>query len=156
MHFWNKLSTAALMRLTILAAMDLLLGRVLGQWDIVLHPWIFLSVVTINLGLYAIMVYTGTLNRTLIGMMLGGLVATLGTLSLTGMAPPAFMIGGPFHGIGREVTSLLNRVLEAMPGQVNAGKPLRFRSEALNLIGYAVVDVVGLMVIVTGGGIARG
>src|SRR5436305_1661787 len=81
MHFWNKLTTAALMRLSILAALNLVLGRVVGRWDILLHPWFFLTIVTLNLGLYAIMVYTGSLNTTLIGMMLGGLAATLGTLA---------------------------------------------------------------------------
>lgn len=155
MHFWNKLSTAALMRLTILASLNLLLGRLVGRWDILLHPWFFLVVVTLNLGLYAIMVYTGTLNKTLIGMMLGGLVATLGTLAYTGMGPPAFMYDGPFREIGRLVESLLNRAIVAMPARVYAGSPLRLRYDWVSMIGYLVVDLAGLIVILVGGWLAR-
>src|SRR5207237_9901066 len=110
MHFWNKLSTAALMRLTILASLNLLLDRLVGRWDILLHPWFFLSIVTLNLGLYAVMVYSGTLNTTLIGMMLGGLAATLGTIAFAGMDATAFMFGGPFAQLGRWVESLLDYV----------------------------------------------
>jgi hypothetical protein len=90
MHFWNKLSTAALMRLTVLASLNLIMLRLVGRWDILLHPWFFLSMVTLDLGLYSVMVYSGTLNKTLIGMMLGGLAATLGTLVYTGMGASAF------------------------------------------------------------------
>ena len=114
MHFWNKLSTAALMRLTILASLNLLLGRLVGRWDILLHPWFFLIVVTLNLGLYAIMVYTGSLNKTLIGMMLGGLVATLTALAFGGMGPQAFMYRGPYQEFGRIAESGLNRALDVL------------------------------------------
>src|SRR4029077_2674494 len=111
MHFWNKLSTAALMRLTILASLNLLLVRAVGSLETLLHPWFFLIVVTLNLGLYAVMVYSGTLNTTLIGMMLAGLAATVGTLAYAGMDPTSFMYGGPFARIGRWVESLLDYVL---------------------------------------------
>ena len=50
MHFWNKLSTAALMRLTILASLNLLMGRLVARLDILLHPWLFLSIITLNPG----------------------------------------------------------------------------------------------------------
>src|SRR5437870_4756713 len=103
MHFWNKLSTAALMRLTILASLNLLLVRLVGSLQVLLHPWFFLIVVTLNLGLYAVMVYSGSLNTTLIGMMLGGLAATLGTLAFAGMDATAFMYGSPFAQLGRWV-----------------------------------------------------
>ena len=88
MHFWNKLSTAALMRLTVLTSLNLTMLRLVGQLDILLHPWFFLSMVTLDLGLYSVMVHSGTLNKTLIGIMLGGLAATLGTLVYTGMGDP--------------------------------------------------------------------
>jgi hypothetical protein len=155
MHFWNKLSTAALMRLTILVSLNLLLGRLVGRWDVLLHPWFFLIVVTLNLGLYAIMVYTGTLNKTLIGMMLGGLVATLGILAFTGMDARAFMYGGPFRPIGREVQSLINLVLESLPARIYAGGPLVLWNDGLSLIGYGVADAFGLIPIAVGGWIAR-
>jgi hypothetical protein len=37
MHFWNKLSTAALMRLTVLTSLNLIMLRLVGQWDILLQ-----------------------------------------------------------------------------------------------------------------------
>lgn len=155
MHFWNKLSTAALMRLTILASLNLLLGRLVGRWDILLHPWFFLIVVTLNLGLYAIMVYSGTLNTTLIGMMLGGLAATLGTIAYTGMGAGTFMYGAGFWKIGSLIELFLNWVLEKVPANVDAGGPIRLRQDQLSMIGYLVIDVAGLMMIGLGGWVAR-
>jgi hypothetical protein len=154
MHFWNKLSTGALMRLTILASLNLVLARVVDDWQILLHPWFFFSVVTLNLGLYAVMVYTGTLNTSLIGMMLGGLAATLATIVYAGMDPRAFMYGGPFTAIGRLVGSLLNRFLEILPGTVYPGGPLRLRYDWIAPIGYGVIDALGLIVILAGGWLA--
>ncbi len=98
MHFWNKLSTAALMRLTILASLNLLMGRVVGDWETVLHPLFFLSILTIDLGLYALMVYSGTLNKTLIGMMLGGLVAVLGVIAYAGIGSVGLQLRRPVLG----------------------------------------------------------
>jgi hypothetical protein len=157
MPFWNKLSTAALMRLTILASLNLLLGRLVGRWDILLHPLFFLIIVTLNLGLYAVMVYSGTLNLTLIGMMLGGLAATLWIIAYTGIGPRAFMYGGPSAQIRLLVESILTRVLEVLRDQA---KPPRWQTpdlpgllngEKLVLIGYLVIDTAGLILIGAGG-----
>jgi hypothetical protein len=155
MHFWNKLSTGALMRLTILASLNLLLGRAVDGWDILLHPWFFLSVVTLNLGLYAVMVYTGTLNIALIGMMLGGLLATVGTLIYAGMDAGAFLDGSPFEEIGSVVKSLLDQGLKM--SSVPSGPPGRsvLRSDQLALAGYLVVDVMGVIAIALGGLLGR-
>ncbi len=103
MHFWNKLSTAALMRLTILASLNLIMGRVVGNWQTVLHPLFFLTILTIDLGLYALMVYSGTLNKTLIGMMLGGLTAVIGAIAFAGSGPSSFSYGGPFLGVAQRL-----------------------------------------------------
>ena len=146
---------AALMRLTILASLNLLLVRVVGSVVTLLHPWFFLIVVTLNLGLYAVMVYSGTLNTTLIGMMLGGLAATLGTLAYAGMDATAFMFGGPFAQLGRGVESLLNYMLESPSTPAGLRGPLRSRYDWLALFGYLVVDVFGLLAIVGGGWLAR-
>ena len=156
MHFWNKLSTAALMRLTILAALNLLMIRLVGRWDILLHPWFFLSMVTLNLGLYAVMVYSGTLNKTLIGMMLGGLTTTLGTLVYTGMGASAFAYGGPFGKLGRFlVESAINQALEALPTRIYASGPLKLPYSWFPLLGYVLIDGLGLIAIIAGGWLAR-
>src|SRR3954453_21254624 len=122
MHFWNKLSTAALMRLTVLASLNLIMLRLVGRWDILLHPWFFLSMVTLDLGLYSVMVYSGTLNKTLIGMMLGGLAATLGTLVYTGKDASAFANGGPLVRLGKFVMeSAVIPALMVLPQRIYAG-----------------------------------
>ena len=152
MHFWNKLSTAALMRLTVLASLNLIMLRLVGQWEILLHPWFFLSMVTLDLGLYSVMVYTGTLNKTLIGMMLGGLAATLGTLVYTGMGASA--LEGPLFRLGDFVMeSAVNPALLALPQRIYAGGPLG----PLHywLLGSSLIDALGLVAIATGGVLAR-
>jgi hypothetical protein len=177
MHFLNKLSTAALMRLTILASVDLLLYRLLGGWDFFLQPFVFLNLVTLNLGLYAVMVYSGTLNKTLIGMMLGGLATTLTVFAYPGIDPH----GKPrYHRIGRFlVVSLVDLAigrppppvpsrppLQATPGgrqargrrppaPISSRQPLQLSKEELVLIGWVVIDLIGLIAIVTGGITAR-
>jgi hypothetical protein len=160
MHFWNKLSTAALMRLTILASLNLLLTRLVDGWEILLHPWFFFPVVTLNLGLYAIMVYAGILNTRLIGMMLGGLAATLATIACVGMDATAFMFGGPFAQIGELILTHLNQMssgwlLELLPLRSAPGGRLRVGQDQLALIGYLVVDLLGVVAILLGGWLGR-
>jgi hypothetical protein len=153
MHFWNKLSTAALMRLTILASLNLIFLRLVERWEILLHPWFFLSMVTLDLGLYSVMVYSGTLNKTLIGMMLGGLAATLGTLVYTGTGASAF---GALERLGHfGMQSAVNPALLALPRRVYTGGPLRLRYYQKSLLGNSLIDALGLAAIVTGGVLAR-
>jgi hypothetical protein len=156
MHFWNKLSTAALMRLTVLTSLNLIMLRLVERWDVLLHPWFFLSMLTLDLGLYSVMVYSGTLNKTLIGMMLGGLAATLGTLVYTGMDASAFGNSGPLVRLGRFVMeSAANPALLALPQRIYAGGPLRLRYDQLSLLANSLIDALGLVAIVAGGVLAR-
>lgn len=156
MHFWNKLSTAALMRLTVLASLNLIVLRLVGRWDFLLHPWFFLSMVTLDLGLYSVMVYSGTLNKTLIGMMLGGLAATLGTLAYTGMDASAIASGGPLVRLGEFVMeSAVNPALLKLPQSLYAGGPIQLWYYHLSLLGNSLIDALGLVAIVTGGVLAR-
>jgi hypothetical protein len=156
MHFWNKLSTDALMRLTVLVSLNLIMVRLVGQWDILLQPWFFLSMVTLDLGLYSVMVYSGTLNKTLIGMMLGGLAARLGTLVYTGTGASAFASGNPLVRLGDFVMeSAVSPALLALPQRIYARGPLRLRFDQLSLLGNSLIDALGLVAIVTGGVLAR-
>lgn len=155
MHFWNKLSIAALMRLTILASMNLIMGRVVGDWEIMLHPLFFLSILTIDLGLYALMVYSGTLNKTLIGMMLGGLAGVFAVIAFAGLGASAFTYyGGPFAGVAQLVEALINRVLRANSPSFS-GPPFRIPWDWRSVVGYAVADLAGLIPIAVGGIAAR-
>ncbi len=151
MHFWNKLSIAALMRLTILASMNLIMGRVVGNWETMLHPLFFLSILTIDLGLYALMVYSGTLNKTLIGMMLGGLAGVLG---LVAWHPESFGFGGPVWDVSRLVESLIDVVIRRLS---STPPPLPFRLpwQWARAAGFIALDLAGLVLIAAGGIAAR-
>ena len=155
MHFWNKLSTGALMRLTLLASLNLLLVRLLPDAVILFHPRFVLSIVSLNLGLSAVMVYSGSLNTSLIGMMAGGLAATIGTIAYAGMDATAFTFGGPFQYLGSLVQVVVNHVLLALPAHGYQGVSARLLHRWVHVFGYLVADVVGLMCIGAGGWLAR-
>lgn len=170
MHFWNKLSTAALMRLTILASLNLIMGRVVGNWLLLAHPLFFLTMVTLDLGLYAIMVYSGSLNWNLIGMMLGGLLAIVAVVMFGGIGPSTFVPDSPFLDVTRFIEWLINRVLHGRAAAASSGPPLppyrvaggpivlpaapgprfRFALQEATPITYAVIDALGLLVIAAG------
>ncbi len=156
MHFWNKLSTAALMRLTILVSLNLIMGRLVGGWSVVLHPLFFLSVVTIDLGLYAVMVYSGTLNRTLIAMMLAGLVGVLAFIAYVGADSSAFVgYGGRFGKVAMWIEGRVSDVTDVLRtwGVRIARKSLWWQNGIK--IAYIVIDVVWSGVILAVGLLAR-
>jgi hypothetical protein len=154
MHL-NKLSTAALMRLTILAALNLFMGRLLDGWLVMLHPLFFLSVLTLDLGLYAVMVYSGTLNRTPIAMMLTGLVGVLTILAWGGgLGASLFMNGGPFRDLALLVEEDVNRLVTWWT-RVSKGRLVNLRGDSLLLLAYVPVDLAGVATIVAVGWLAR-
>lgn len=153
MHL-NKLSTAALMRLSLLAALNLLLGRSLG-YGLVLHPLFFLIIVTINLGLYALMVYSGTLNKTLIAMMIGGLAGVLSVVAYNGLGASAFASGGPYFDLGYQLQGLINEAIQKFP-KANLQAPSKeFWGAYHTEVAYALVDAIGLGLILASGLLAR-
>jgi hypothetical protein len=157
MHL-NKLSTAALMRLTVLASLNLIMGRLVGSWMILLHPLFFLTMVTLDLGLYALMVYSGTLNKTLIGMMLAGLAGVLLVIALAGADREAIGPGGPWADVTRWVDTLTLGVKQFLSPDANGVAPFwsRWRRyDHVLLFGYFVGDVLGLILIAAGGLLAR-
>jgi hypothetical protein len=154
MHL-NKLSTAALMRLSVLAALNLIMGRMLGGWILLMHPLFFLTVLTLDLGLYALMVYSGTLNRTLIAMMLAGLAEVVAIILYNGIGPGAFAYGGRFRDLGFFLHEKANELLATPPPGMNPGRPWRLTGDQLTLMAYVPVDVLGLAAIVLAGLVAR-
>jgi multisubunit Na+/H+ antiporter MnhC subunit len=157
MHL-NKLSTAALMRLTILASLNLIMGRLVGSWMILLHPLFFLMMVTLDLGLYALMVYSGTLNKTLIGMMLAGLAGVLLTIAYGGAGADTFGWAGHWQDVTESVDSLILWIGQALSLDVDRSTPFYVRwrgSDRVILCAYIIVDVLGLILIAAGGLSAR-
>jgi hypothetical protein len=75
MRFGSDLSTGALMRLMVLIALELVLFQ--GVWYIVWLPPITMMIVTLNLGLYLVVIRPRHLNSTAVGMMIAGLIAVL-------------------------------------------------------------------------------
>jgi hypothetical protein len=148
MHFWNKLSTAALMRLTILASLNLLMGRILGYW-LVLHPVFLLILVTLDLGLYALMVYSGTLNKSLIAMMLTGLTGVLAAMVFDGADASTFADGGRYQHVAEGIEGLVNKISGSQ------APPQDFWWRYGVQIAFIVVDAIGLAVILAVGLVAR-
>lgn len=143
MHL-NKLSTSALMRLTILASLDLLMVRTLDDW-LMLHPIFFLILVTLNLGLYAVMVYCGTLSKTLIARMLAGLAGVLAVIALAGANVSSF---SPYSGRHRQIAESIERLLNVVIDRLSV-TGLRMSSKQFwwengVLIAYLAIDAVGL------------
>jgi hypothetical protein len=153
MHL-NKLSTAALMRLSLLVSLNLLLGRFVGYWWL-FHPLFFLIVVTLNLGLYALMVYTGTLNKTLIAMMLAGLAGVLIVIAYGRAHTSFFASDVPFDNLAERIEGLTNETIRMLPKAGFQAPPKRFWSAHGTEVAYLVVDLMGLVVILASGLMAR-
>jgi hypothetical protein len=152
MHL-NRLSTAALMRLTILASLNLLLGRFVGD-DWLLHPVFFLSLVTLNLGLYALMVYSGTLNKTLIAMMAVGLAGVLGVIACQSLRVWEFTFLGSFRPLARRIEEVTRGVIELFPDAGFTPPSRQFWGWHGVEVAYIVVDAIGLAAILAAGGLA--
>src|SRR5262245_9668466 len=152
MHL-NKLSTGALMRLTILASLNLLVGRFVGYWWL-LHPMSFLILVTLDLGLYALMVYTGTLNKTLIAMMLGGLAGVLAVIAYNNVHAPHFFVGS-FGSLAEWIEEFTSEVIGLFPNAGFTPPPKQFWGAYGTEIAHIVVDAMGLGMIVASGLVAR-
>lgn len=153
MHL-NKLSTAALMRLSLLAALNLILGRFVGYWNL-LHPLFFLIVLTIDLGLYALMVHSGTLNKTLIAMMIGGLAGVLAIIAYGGLSASAFAYGGPYRQLGFDLEIAVNHVVRSFPDAKIPAPSRQFWWAYRHEVAYAAVDVLGVGLILAAGMLAR-
>jgi hypothetical protein len=153
MHL-NKLSTAALMRLSILASFNLLLGRFVGYWQL-LHPLFFLIVVTLDLGLYAVMVYSGTLNRTLIAMMLAGLVGVLLVIAYGGSDASAFTYGGPYRELAEWAERMVNAATQIFPKAGFQPPPKQFWWIHGIEVAHVMLDAMGLAAIIASGFLAR-
>jgi hypothetical protein len=104
------------------------------------------------------MVYSGTLNKTLIGMMLAGLAAVLIIIAFAGAEPDAIGPGGPWADVTRWVDSLTLRIKDILSPDVGGSAPfwMRWRRyDHVLLFGYIVGDVLGLILIAAGGLLAR-
>lgn len=151
MHL-NKLSTAALMRLCFLVSLNLLMVRFVGYWSWLLDPLDFLIVVTLDLGLYALMVYTGTLNKALIAMMLAGLGGVLIVIAFSDAHTSFFT---PSHKLAEWIEDLTNETIKMFPEAGFQAPPSSFWSFHGVEVAYVVVDAMGLGAILASGLLAR-
>ncbi len=134
------------------------MGRpVLGDWTLVLHPLFFLTVVTLDLGLYALMVYSGIVNKTLIAMMLAGLAGVLAVIAYTGTDVVGVLVYGGRSGSSQ--TWIEGRVnwRHRGPTRPRASRRLRRRFWWANGIEVACLVAMrsGLGVILAAGLLAR-
>ncbi len=136
----KQTSTAALMWLIVLVAFELVLFQ--EVWFIVLVPPITIGVLAINLGFLFLMVRPKLLETRIIGMLLGGVAASFVTV--------AGMVAGT--GILNDLrNALVNWAASPLENQGLTVKFVRFVAENLVVVGYALLDLLGVAVIWAGG-----
>jgi hypothetical protein len=111
--------------------------------------------VTLDLGLYALIVYTGTLNKTLITMMLAGLASVLIVIAYSRAHTSFFASDFPFRKLAERIEDLTNGTTRMFPKAGFRAPPKQFWWEHGIEVAYMVVDVIGLVVIIVSGLMAR-
>jgi hypothetical protein len=137
----NKISTAVLMWFIALVAIELAAFH--GVWFIILAPPITMAVLTINLGVFFLMVRPKLLEARIIGMMLGGLVACFATV--LGVIPEPL-------GMFDHLQNVLYTGASSLPDpQGVIARSLRSLGRNFYIFYFAVLDVLGVAIIWAGG-----
>jgi hypothetical protein len=141
MRIASQISVGAMMRVTVLVAIELVLLR--GVWFIVVFPPITMGVLAINLGLLFLMVRPRFLETRMLGMLLGGLAACF--VTALGMFP------GP-NGIFDHLLNVLrNWAWSRSDPQDLTVRFLLFLIYHFYVVYFALLDVLGVAILWTGG-----
>jgi hypothetical protein len=155
-----KVSIGSLMLFIILVALQLVLFQ--GVWWILVSSPITIMVLTLNLGMFFVLVRPPALEPRIIGMLLGGLLAfvTLGmTLSSHGQSMRWATLGRrrrvgpmPMGPIGKLVDDALVSWLTSLPDQQSpTATILGFIIFNINIIECILLDLIGVALIWAGG-----
>jgi hypothetical protein len=153
-----KISIGSIMLFIIVVALQLVLFQ--GVWWIVMAPPITILVLTLNLGLFFLLVRPPALEPRIVGMLLGGLAAFLIIMMLflsegqNVPRPTPFRRWrmGPAGPIGKLVDNALVSWLTRLPDQQSpTATVLWFILVNLNLIESVLLDLLGLALIWAGG-----
>jgi hypothetical protein len=157
-----KVSIGSLMLFIILVALQLVLFQ--GVWEILVSSPITIMVLTLNLGMFFVLVRPPALEPRIIGMLLGGLVAcvTLMIMMLisselqrtrwTTLGRRRRVVPRPTGPIGKLVDDELFRWLASLPDQQSpTATILGFVILNINVIEYVLLDLIGVVLIWAGG-----
>jgi hypothetical protein len=140
MRTGNQISTAALMGFIVLVALELVFFE--GVWSIVLVPPVTMGALAINLGLLFLMVRPDFFETRIIGMMLGGLAACFATALAIALA----------FDIQDHVRNVLIDWASTLPiDQGLTVSVLRFVTQYLYVVYFALLDLMGVAMIWAGG-----
>jgi hypothetical protein len=133
------ISTRELLRLVVLAALNLLLFR--SIWWILMWPPVALCAVIVNLGLACIWVRPRSLNRAILAAMGAGLVAVV--CSLAYLAEMKFRAG------------IAGAILQSLPESLYKALPDALRSASgIQVFDFAILDAIGIAAMVVSGWLA--
>jgi hypothetical protein len=133
------LSTRELLRLVVLAALNLLLFR--GIWWILMWSPVALVAVIVNLGLVCTWVRPRTLNRAILASMGAGLAVILGSL--------AYLADASFRA------RLAGWILQALPDRLYYALPDTLRTASgIQLLDFAILDAIGIGAMLVAGWLA--
>jgi hypothetical protein len=157
-----KVSIGSLMLYVILVALQLVLFQ--GVWQILLVPPITIVVLTLNLGLFFLLVRPPALEPRIAGMLLGGLAAFV-TIMMTLVSDGPnlrwaipYRRGrlGPMGQIGKLVDDALFRWLTSLPDPKSpTAMVLGFISDNIFIIEMISLNLLGVALICAGGWLER-
>jgi hypothetical protein len=136
----QRFSIAALMAIVVIAGLNLMVYREVGQ-ELLEMPPFFLALLTIDIGLFRNLVRPKAASGKFLGMVIGGLTSVMLALLYC-----VSQFRGPFFSpgaIGRMVRAILPASHEVVSSNRN-----------LTLIEFATIDFLGIVVILLGGWLA--
>jgi hypothetical protein len=135
----TSLSTRELMRLVVLAALNLLLFQ--GVWWIMIYPPVALVIAILNLALFCTCVRPRSLNRGVIAALGGGLIVALGVA--------AYLAEANFR------PRLAVALLDCLPAALDDRLPAAVRSSsAVQFLDFALLDGLGAAAMALSGWLA--
>jgi hypothetical protein len=154
-----KVSIGSTMLFIVVVALQMVLFE--GVWHIVVIPWLTITLLTLNLALFFLLVRLPILERRIVGMLLAGVLACFAVGLYVSFAPDpgrgwmrAFRGRAvvPIGPIGRLVDGYLIDYITTMPDpQSTSHEILNFLYMNIYIIEFLVLDIVGVMMICAGG-----
>lgn len=134
----GKWSTGALMKVIVPIALELVLFQ--EVWQIVLIPPVTLVFLTLNLGLFFVLVRPGPWETRIVGMLLGGILATFVLLGYYMMS-----------GFQRDFVGILGSMRKGLEDwQQSLSNPKGDFAGVLQLIRVHMTEIEGVVVVIIG------
>jgi hypothetical protein len=149
MRTGKRVSTRALMIFIVLIAIELALFE--GVMQILVIPPVTIMVLAINLGLFFLVVRPPALERRIIGMLLGGVAAVFALLASI-LQELLVDFSRSRIGVVNDLKNFLVNWASSLPDQEGLTvSVLRFVSDHIVVIGFGLLDLLGVTMIWAGG-----